>query len=298
MDNNEIANVKEKYALSEEEFEEMYQKARKLIIGDCKPAEGNPTAIVTGGQPGAGKIGLVIKSKRDMLESQKETIIIDGDAYRGLYKNSIEIAAKYPELYSEITDKATGKITNRLLKEVVNEGYNFIFEGIMGKINIIDTLEKSPYKYNIIARLIATSREESLLSIFERYIVMRENIGVGRLATIEAHDIRYKNFTEVAKVLEGRNIEVEVYERAKNYDQIGNPNMIYKTSKVQKKYRTVEEALNEGRKKSYELCRSNIKVRLEQINDNLNVLCINNANMQKELENLNEILLGRIIDIE
>ena len=109
MDENEIARIKESYTLSEEEFEEMYQKARNLIIGNCKPAEGNPTAIVTGGQPGAGKIGLVLKSKRDMIEREKETVIIDGDAYRGLYKNSIEIATKYPELYSEITDKATGK---------------------------------------------------------------------------------------------------------------------------------------------------------------------------------------------
>lgn len=301
MTTSEIEEIKLKYALSEDEFEEMYDQAKKLIIGDCKPSKGTPTAIVTGGQPGAGKIGLVLKSKREVLSNGEQTVVIDSDIYRGLYKNSMEIAEKYPELYSEITDKATGKITNRLLNELIQGGYNFIFEGTMGKINIIDSLKSAPKKYNIIARLMATSREESLLSVFERYIVMIQNMGIGRYATIEAHDSRYESFTEVSKLLEGKGVEVEVYERSKSIEDIAYPILIYKTSSKENNYSSVEEALSEGRKRSFERCKGDIQIRLKKINEDLKGLIENNPDFKREIDRLNEILsqsIKKYSDIE
>lgn len=289
MNANEKEVIKKEYALSDNEFEEMYQQAKTLIIGKCKPAKETPMAIITGGQPGAGKIGLVLKSKREMKEKGKDTVIIDSDSYRGLYKRSIEIAARYPELYSEITDRATGKITNRLLNEVIDGGYNFIFEGILGKINIVNSLQNAPREYEVTARLIATSKEESLLSIFERYIVMLENMQIGRLTTIEAHNTRYDNFTNIAKILEDRGIETEVYERGKDIEHIGYPKMIYKTSANNNMYKTVEDALNAGRIKSFKLCESNIKTRLKEINNSLRDLSYKNPEIKEELEKLNEI---------
>ena len=290
MTDKEIEEVKTKYQLSEEEFEEMYEEAKRLIIGNRQPSKGKPTAIVTGGQPGAGKIGLVLKSKRDFKAKSEEVVVLDSDIYRGLYKKSMEIAEKYPELYSEITDKATGKITNRLLNELIQNGYDFIFEGTMAKINIIDSLKASPIEYNIIARLIATSREESLLSVFERYALMIENMGIGRLATIEAHDRRYESFTEVAKELERRDIEVEVYERSESLETIAYPILLYKTSSSQNIYHSVQEALAEGRKKSYKKCKANILERLQELNKKLKGLAERNLEFKTELDKLNEIL--------
>ena len=294
MDNGEIEKVKKRYALSEDEFKEMYKQARDLIIGNCKPSKGTPSAIVTGGQPGAGKIGLVLKSKRDLSKIGEDVVIIDGDIYRGLHKNSIEIAEKYPELYSSITDKATGRITKQLLQEVIEGGYNFIFEGTMGKINIIESLKSAPKKFNIIARLIATSREESLLSIFERYILMQQNMGIGRFATIESHDVRFDNFTQIAEVLESKGIEVEVYERSKTYEEIGSPILLYKTSSRDNEYGSVEEALLEGRKRSLERCKGNIESRLQIIRKEIKELKGNNHDLMIELEKLTEILYKSI----
>lgn len=289
MTTSKIEEIKLKYALSEDEFEEIYNQAKKLIIGDCKPYKGTPTAIVTGGQPGAGKIGLVLKSKREVTANGEQTVVIDSDIYRGLYKNSMEIAEKYPELYSEITDKATGKITNRLLNELIQGGYNFIFEGTMGKINIIDSLKSAPRKYNIIARLMATSREESLLSVFERYIVMIQNMGMGRYATIEAHDSRYEGFTKVSKLLEGKGVEVEVYERSKSIEDIAYPILIYKTSSKKNNYNSVEAALSEGRKRSLDRCKGDIQTRLKKINGDLKGLVENNPDFKKEIDKLDKI---------
>ena len=286
MTNNEKERIKIRYQLSEDEFEEMYEEAKRLIIGDCQPSKGIPTAIVTGGQPGAGKIGLVLKSKRDFKEKTENAVVLDSDIYRGLYKKAMEI----PELYSEITDKATGKITNRLLNELIQNGYDFIFEGTMAKINIIDSLKASPIKYNIIARLIATSREESLLSVFERYVLMIENMGIGRFATIEAHDSRYESFTKVAKELEERGIEVEVYKRSESLETIAYPILLYKTSSTKNIYLSAQEALTEGRKKSYKNCESTISERLQEINKNLKGLAESNLEFKTELDKLNQKL--------
>ena len=289
-----VEEIKEQYELSEEEFQEMYRQAKELIIGNCQPSKTIPTAIVTGGQPGAGKIGLVLKSKRDLSNIGEDVVVIDSDIYRGLYKNSMEIAEKHPELYSEITDKATGRITKMLLSEMMEKGYNFIFEGTMGKINIIESLKEAPVKFNVIARLIATSREESLLSVFERYILMIQNMGIGRFATIKAHDSRYESFTEIAQLLESKDVEVEVYERSESYETIGEPILLYKTSSKENKYQSVQEALREGRKISFERCRDNIPARLKAINEDLEILNENNPEFKQEVEKLNEILLKSI----
>ena len=289
-----VEEIKKQYELSEEEFQEMYKQAKELIIGNCKPSKTIPTAIVTGGQPGAGKIGLVLKSKRDLSNIGEDVVVIDSDIYRGLYKNSMEIAEKHPELYSEITDKATGGITKMLLAEMMEKGYNFIFEGTMGKINIIESLKEAPVKFNVIARLIATSREESLLSVFERYILMIQNMGIGRFATIKAHDSRYESFTEIAQLLEGKDVEVEVYRRSESYETIGDPILLYKTSSKENKYQSVQEALIEGRKISFERCKDKISGRLKAINEDLETLNENNPEFKQEVEKLNEILLKSI----
>lgn len=289
-----VEEIKKKYELTEDEFQEMYKQAKDLIIGNCQPSKTKPTAIVTGGQPGAGKIGLVLKSKRDLSNIGEDVVVIDSDIYRGLYKNSMEIAEKHPELYSEITDKATGKITKMLLAEIMEKGYNFIFEGTMGKINIIESLKDAPVDFNIIARLIATSREESLLSVFERYILMRQNMGIGRFATIKAHDSRYESYTEIAEMLESKGIEVEVYERSESYETIGSPILLYKTSSENNKYNSVQEAMVAGRKRSFEKCKENIPARLNAINEDLEDLNESNPEFRTEVEKLNTILLQSI----
>lgn len=284
-----VEEIKKKYELSEEEFQNMYKQAKELIIGNCQPSNTTPTAIVTGGQPGAGKIGLVLKSKKDLSNLGEDVVVIDSDIYRGLYKNAMKIAERYPELYSEITDKATGRITKMLLAEVMEKGYNFIFEGTMGKLNIIESLKEAPVEFNVIVRLIATSREESLLSVFERYILMIQNMGIGRFATIKAHDSRYESFTENAKILENKDVEVEVYERAEEYDKIEEPKLLYKTSSKENKYKSVYEALIEGRKNSFNKCKNMISTRLNAINEDLEMLNQNNPKFKEEVKKLNNI---------
>ena len=267
MNKNEIEQIKRYYSITNEEFEEMYLQARKITFANYIPTYGRPIAIFTGGQPGAGKSGIVLKTKREFLEMNKDLIVFDLDMYRELYKKSFEIARRYPDLYSEITGKPAGKIMERLSAEAIKNGYNFILEGTMGKsVYTLDLLQNYKVDYNVIARLLAVSREESLLSIFERYIEMKKAMGIGRMTTIEKKKKKYNNFLNIAGTLETRGVEVEVFERS---EDIANPKMTYKTSAKNNRYNSVVEALIRGRNNSSRICMNNAIRRLECIKNDL-----------------------------
>ena len=267
MNNDEIDKIKQYYSITNEEFEEIYLYAKKITFKHYIPTPGKPIAIFTGGQPGAGKSSIILKTKKEFIELNKNLIVLDLDLYRGLYKKSFEIAKKYPDLYSEITGRAAGKIMERLSAEVIENGYNFILEGTMGKSTYtLDLLQRNKENYDIVARLLAVSREESLLSIFERYIEMKKAMGIGRMTAIGSHDRKYNNFLNIAGTLEKRGLEVEVYERSKD---IANPKITYKTSNKNNIYNSVEEALLKGRENSKKVCMETAINRLEKIKKDL-----------------------------
>lgn len=270
MNKEEIEQIKQCYSITDEQFEEMYLQAKRITFANYIPTQGKPVAIFTGGQPGAGKSGIVLKTKREFLEKNKDLIVFDLDMYRGLYRKSFEIAKKYPDLYSEITGKSAGKIMEKLSLEAIKKGYNFILEGTMGKsVYTLDVLQSYKADYDIVARLLAVSREESLLSILERYIEMKKNMGIGRMTTIESHDQKYNNFPNIAGTLETRGVEVEVYERSKD---ISNPKITYKTSSEKNIYNSVKEALIIGRINSHRMCVKNAMERIKSIESDLQEL--------------------------
>lgn len=258
---------------------------KSIILDTYQKDDKIPTAIFTGGQPGAGKSSIVLKSKIDLAKNNKDSIVFDLDSYRGLFSKSLEIAQQYPEYFQTLTNPYSGKIMEELSNMAIQEGYNFIMEGTMGKsISTLDTLLESGRKYNIIARLLAVSREESIISMFERYILMEEKSGFGRLTTIKDHDERYKNFPNIALTLEGKGVEVEVYERT---EDIKNPKLTYKTSDEKNSiYYSVSQAIELGREISREKCYETYEERLEYINykfEDLNA----NEGLMEELNKLN-----------
>ena len=279
--------ILDKYKISEFELNSIISKMKSMIFDTYEKSEGIPVAIFTGGQPGAGKSAIVSKSKIDLAKENKDAIVFDLDSYRGLFSKSLEIAQKYPECFQKLTNSYSGKIMEALSNMAIEEGFNFIMEGTMGKsVYTLDVLLKSGKKYNIIARLLAVSREESILSMFERYILMEEKTGFGRLTTISDHDERYENFPNIASTLEEKGVEVEVYERTEDKQ---NPKLTYKTSnKDLSMYNSVLEALEQGRIASKEKCYENYEERLEYINNKFRELNANDGLMQ-ELNKLNFI---------
>lgn len=295
MNIEEIEKVKKEYALSEEDFENMYKEVKETVIGDITAPEKQPMGILTGGQPGAGKSSIVIMSKIEFAKEQRNPIILDGDTYRGLYKNSIKLAKEHPELYSEITDSATGKIMGRLIEDTINGGYDFIREGTLNGATIVDQLIESEKNYKFIIRLMAVCREESLLCVFERYIAMQKLMGMGRFTTIKAHDKRYEQFPKTAREQMNKGVETEVYERT---DDRKCPKIIYKSSSTTNEYASMEEAMSAGRKRSFVKCMQTAKERLIKINADMKELKIEKPEMLQQLQTLNDIINQAIKDID
>lgn len=291
-----MKDIKEVTGITEDEFYRFYKRAKKLVFEDHIPANNRtPIAILTGGQPGAGKSGIVIKSRLDFQKIGVNPVILDGDTYRGLYPNAKQIANKQPDKYADITDKATGKVMELLIQDTILGGYDFIREGTLNSAEIVDQLIGSNKNYKIRIRLLATCREESILSCFERYILMKEATGMGRFITIQSHDKRYIQFPKTAKEQEKKGVQIEVYERG---GIINNPRLLYDNKHFNNNFYSFEEALNFGRKHSFEQCKNNIASRITEIEKRLRGMNTNESEILKQLEQFKEELKLEKMEME
>ena len=255
--------VKKKYKLDEEQFEKMYQQAREMIFGNTKTYD-KPTAIIIGGQTGAGKGGIDVFSKREFKENGLESVVIDVDVYRMLHPKAEEIIKKYPTMYTEITGQETGPIAKLLLQEAIQKGYNFIFEGTMKNTEVLETMRKMPKKFTKIVRVIATSSKESLLTAFERNEEQVELIGYGRFTNVEVHDFSCEGVAKTLKVIEESNVpdRIQIFTRGKD---IVSPDLVYDSECDTNEFKTAYETLIEYRKINEEKMVNTIKERVNAL---------------------------------
>lgn len=255
--------VKKKYKLDEEQFEKMYQQAREMIFGNTKTYD-NPTAIIIGGQTGAGKGGIDVFSKREFKENGLESVVIDVDVYRMLHPKAEEIIKKYPTMYTEITGQETGPIAKLLLQEAIQKGYNFIFEGTMKNTEVLETMREMPKKFTKIVRVIATSPKESLLTAFERNEEQVELIGYGRFTNVEVHDFSCEGVAKTLKIIEESNVpdRIQIFTRGKD---IVSPDLVYDSECDTNEFKTAYETLVEYRKINEEKMIDTVKERVNAL---------------------------------
>ena len=258
-----IEEIKKKYKLSEEQHEEMYQHARKIVFGDAKTYN-NPTAILIGGQTGAGKGGIDVYSKKEFKDKNLDSIVIDVDCYRMLHPKGEEIVKNFPTWYNDITAQETGLIAKALLKEAIEKGYNFIFEGTMKNTEILDTMKKMPKNYNKIVRVIATSPKESLLTAFERNEEQVNVVGYGRFTNVDIHDFSYEGVAKTLKTIEESKVpdRIQIFTRGKD---IVSPELVYDSNNDNNEYNTAYETLINYRKNNEEKKKQTIEERLKKI---------------------------------
>lgn len=242
----DIDEIKKIYKLNEKDYEEMYQNARKMIFRNAKTYK-NPTAVIIGGQTGAGKGGIDVYSKREFKEKNMDSVVIDVDIYRMLHPKAKEIITKYPTLYTEITGQETGPIAKALLTEAIEKGYNFIFEGTMKNTEVLETMKKMPSNYIKIVRVIATSPKESLLTAFERNEEQINLIGYGRFTNVEVHNISCDGVAETLKVIEESKVpdKIQIFTRGQD---IVSPKLVYDSNKKDNEFNEAYKTLIEYRK--------------------------------------------------
>lgn len=209
------------------------------------------------------KLGLVGVAKREFAEHGKAILYIDDDMYRGFYptEKKEKILKNCPEYYTKITAMATNVITPRIMKFISDRGMNFIFDGTLKNDRIIKT-SRGWKNYKINWKIMATSRMESLISIFER----NKECNRSRFITVDVHDEIYEGLEPTVEKLE--NIEgigrIQVYMRGKTKDN--PPRLMYDSTVHNLYYNSAVSALNGARKLSKTECLKNGVVnRIEEL---------------------------------
>lgn len=220
-----LENIKEKYVLSEEQFNEMYEKCKEISFHNCQKSN-NPIAVFTGGQTGSGKGGIDVFSGKEVQKNGEHMAVLDVDVYRATFPYTKEILKKYPTMYSDITAETTGKIVNKIIQEAVENNYNFVFEGTLRNTQPFETLKAMPDHYQKYIRVMAVSNVESLLTAFERNYEQIKLTGYGRFTNVETHNITYNGVLNSIKTIESanENIIIEVFKRG---NDMVSPQKIY-----------------------------------------------------------------------
>lgn len=279
--------IKEKYKLPQTLHDEIYKKIEKEVFYKSKTEE-QPIAIIVGGQSGAGKGAVISYSKNEIEEEGKNIVIITTDEYKPYHPQAIEIAKKYPTDYVEIIDQDAGLWTGQILKKAIDEKYNFIFEATLKNDRIMDRInELNQQGFKVIVRALAVPELESLLSVHERYEKQIENIGVGRLISVERHNNAYIGVPQVVDKIEKSGLcTVEIFKRG---EKINEPQKIYSSDAKDERYPTARIALEECRESEKYKIQMNAKYRIEKLKRLYKDRNATDKEMQ-ELEKVEEML--------
>lgn len=279
--------IKEKYKLPQNLHDEIYKKIEKEVFYKSKTEE-QPIAIIVGGQSGAGKGAVISYSKNEIEKEGKDIVIITTDEYKPYHPQAIEIAKIYPTDYVEIIDQDAGLWTGQILKKAIDEKYNFIFEATLKNDRIMDRInELNQQGFKVIVRALAVPELESLLSVHERYEKQIENIGVGRLISVERHNNAYIGVPQVVDKIEKSGLcTVEIFKRG---EKINEPQKIYSSDAKDERYPTARIALEECRKSEKYKTQENAKYRIEKLRKAYKDRNATDKEMQ-ELEKVEEML--------
>ena len=180
----EYLEIDDKYSISEEDFEFIYQKIKRIVIKerDVTPVVSGekPIAIVLGGQPGAGKSNIYNYYEAVLINS---IVGIDCDAFREHHPYYVQI---YEDCKinggnpSEIINPFIYAISDRLIIELSDERYNMVIESTLRTPDVAKNFVSHVYDswvdfrlkdkgYEVHLNIVGTYRVVSLQGTKERY---------------------------------------------------------------------------------------------------------------------------------
>jgi len=149
-----------------------------------------PTIVLVGGQPGAGKSAAAAVVKAE-LAMQGGYVHIDADRMR----ERIRVGDSKPT--SEQTQADAGRLVSSLREQAIQGRRNIVEEGTFrspdGAVKFVRGLQERGYKVELFA--VATSREESLLGIYQRHELQHAAGGANpRFVSEQYHDEAMQGF--------------------------------------------------------------------------------------------------------
>ncbi len=186
-----------------------------------------PKGYVLGGQPGAGKSGLI---KRATQLCFNNIIIILGDDFRKFHPDYKKFQEQYGKDSPKYTAAFAGKMTEAILNKAVKEHYNIVIEGTFRNpatpINTLSLMKENGYKTQVMIQ--TCSKELSWKSCQERYEKMLEVMpSEARWTDKTHHDLVCENLAQNIKTVceSGKADAAEIYFR----DESGKNELIFTT---------------------------------------------------------------------
>ena len=213
--------------LSEEEFEQTYQKIKKLVIKNKTPVE-SPIAITLGGQPGAGKSNIYDIAKKRFSNNIVE---IDCDAFRIFHPYYKQIKNIFGKEDAFKTNPFVFKVVDLLIEELSNQKYNLIIESSLNSPN--SALENGknlpPKGYQVELHIMATSKNDSWQGTIDRYNKDLNKDGNSRAVSKEFHDKVVDNICQSLYIVKNSGLmsNILIFDRNKNclYDMKKDENI-------------------------------------------------------------------------
>ena len=202
--------------LTDEDNESIYQQKKlfeRNTIG-VKSQE-RPTAVIVGGQPGAGKTSIVNRFK---IEFENSGVAhIDCDELRRYHPLQEVQDAKNDRLTAVFTGKDAGIWAQKIMKDAIAMRFNIICETPLKNteklLRQIDMLVNNGYDVRL--AVFAVPYDLSLLGVYSRYERPKAEGRYGRFVHDKPLRDSYKNQTLTVEALQrqGKLSSIEIYSR-------------------------------------------------------------------------------------
>lgn len=192
-----------RHALTDEEMRDIFDRriAPELLSGATRSQE--PTMIVVGGQPGAGK-STTIRRLHDEFQSKGGAIQIIVDDFKVFHPTYARLLAWDEVATNNIIQPIAKAWQAMAFEHVIQQGYNVVVEATLGDPREAGAFVRQfkDHGYRVETEFVAVAGAQSRLSILTRYLSEKVSEGAGRFVPASAHDSRFHGSAQTVGHLE------------------------------------------------------------------------------------------------
>ncbi|MBB4594857.1 zeta toxin family protein [Xanthomonas cannabis] len=177
-------------------------------------AQQQPKAVILGGQPGAGKGGLVAQAKAEL---DQNAVTIDPDELRRYHPRIADFRRENPYEWSGRTHKDASSWADELRMAATAEKKNLIFDttlsdGKWASETLIKGLQEQGYEVEV--RAVASPKLESEHGVDERFTANTDRQGYGRHVPEGARDAIYGKLpVSLDTIHTNSNVPIRIFNR-------------------------------------------------------------------------------------
>ncbi|WP_241575762.1 zeta toxin family protein [Rosenbergiella nectarea] len=189
-------------------------------------SDNNPKGFVLGGQPAAGKSGLIKEVKENL---KGNVLVINGDEFRKFHPDYKKLRDTHGDNWVSHTSDFSGKMTERFLEQGIKEKLNIVIEGTFrtteAPLKTLSDFKESDYETTVMIK--TTDPEQSWKSTIDRF---NDALSMGedtRAVPKDHHDLVVRNLASNGQIVfdSGLADKFQVYSReAKMFDSSDNQN--------------------------------------------------------------------------